>query len=116
MIRDPEQQQQAFLQRVKDILDAGESRLDSDKLRDLRLARSKALARLPARRRIWQPVGLAALAASLALVVSLHLMQPNLAVNAPAVEDMNLLSAGDDLDLYENLDFYQWLALEQQNG
>jgi hypothetical protein len=115
-MRDSKQQQQAFLQRVKDTLDAGESQLDSDTLRDLRRARSRALQGLPGRRRIWQPVALAALAASQARVVSLHLMQPNSAANAPAVEDMNLLSAGDDLDLYENLEFYQWLALEQHNG
>jgi hypothetical protein len=115
-MRDPKQQEQAFLQRVKNTLDAGETDLGSDTLRDLRLARSKALAELHGRRRFWQPVGLAALAAGLALVVSLQLIQPNLAVNAPAVEDMNLLSAGDELDLYENLEFYQWLSLEQQNG
>jgi len=115
-MRDSKQKQQAFLQRVKDSLDSSEAQLDNDTLRQLRQARNKALARLPARRRIWQPVGLTAIAASLALIVSLHIMQPDIAVNAPAVEDINLLSAGDDLDLYENLDFYQWLALEQQNG
>jgi len=29
------------------------------------------------------------------------------------LEDMSLLTASDDLELYEELEFYQWLAVEQ---
>jgi hypothetical protein len=113
---DPKQQQ-AFLQRVKSTLDAQEAQLDADSIRDLRLARHKALESLPTPRRIWQPVAMAAVAATVAIVaVSLHVMQGTPPRTPAAIEDMALLSAGDEFELYENLDFYQWLELEQHNG
>jgi len=115
-MRDSKQQEQVFLQRVKDTLDRRAEELDAETLSALRLARHKALEVSPRRHRIWQPVGLAAVAAGIAIAVSLHLMQPTLTLTEPTLEDMALINAGDDLDLYENLDFYQWLALEQHNG
>jgi len=114
---DPKHQEQVFLQRVKSSLDEREAQIDTDTLRDLRLARHKALESLHKPRRLWQPVALAAVAATVAVVVvSLQLRQPKLTVTPPGMEDMALLSTGDDLDLYENLDFYQWLELEKHNG
>jgi hypothetical protein len=114
---DPIQQEQVFLQRVKSTLEESEAQLDADTVRDLRLARHKALASLHQPRRLWQPVALAAVAATVAvMVVSLQLMHPKPPDTAPGMEDMALLSTGDDLDLYENLDFYQWLELEKHNG
>jgi len=114
---DPKQPEQVFLQRVKSTLEQNEAQLDVDTLRDLRLARHKALESLHKPRRLWQPVALAAVAATVAvMVVSLQLMQPKTPTTAPQIEDMALLSASDDLDLYENLDFYQWLELEKHNG
>ncbi len=114
---DPKQQEQVFLQRVKSSLDESEAQLDANTLRDLRLARHKALESLHKPRRLWQPVTLAAVAATVAvLAVSLQFMHPKITTTPPGMEDMVLLSAGDDLDLYENLDFYQWLELENHNG
>lgn len=116
-MNDPKQQEQAFLQKVKSSLDETEAQLDADTLRDLRLARHKALESLHRPRRIWQPLGLAAVAATVAImVVSLQVMQTKTPVTAPGMDDIALLSAGDELELYENLDFYQWLELEQHNG
>ncbi|MBI1422576.1 MAG: DUF3619 family protein [Gammaproteobacteria bacterium] len=114
---DPKQQEQAFLRRIKSTLDANEAQLDADTLRDLRLARHKALETLQRPRRLWQPVALAGVAATVVLVaISLHVMQSQGPVTPPAMEDMALLTTSDDLDLYENLDFYQWLELEKRNG
>ena len=116
-MNDPKQQEQVFLQKLTSTLDESETQLDADTLRDLRLARHKALESLHKPRRFWQPVGLAALAATVAIVVvSLQVMQTKTPVTTPGMEDMALLSTGDELDLYENLDFYQWLELEQHNG
>ena len=114
---DPKQQQQAFLDRVKSALDEHEAQLDANTMRELRLARHKALESLHQPRRLWQPVGLAALAATVAIVVvSLHVMQATPPSSTTAIEDMALLSASDEFELYENLDFYQWLELEKHNG
>ena len=114
---DPRQQEQLFLERVRAALDEQTTRLDADTLRDLRLARARAVATLQRPRRVWQPVALAAMAASLAaVVVTLHLLHTTPATTTAGLEDMAILSAGDDFELYENLEFYQWLDLEQHNS
>jgi len=58
--------------------------------------------------------------ASIALVAVLTIglwqqtgTEQNLLAN---LEDMSLLIASDDLELYEELEFYQWLADEQNAG
>lgn len=114
---DPKQQEQVFLDRVRETLDGQDAQLDADTLRELRLARARAIDALPRPQRIWQPVGLAVLATTLvAVVVSLQLMHTTTPNATAGLEDMALLSAGDDFELYENLEFYQWLDLEQHNG
>ena len=114
---DPKLTEQAFLQRVKSSLNEHEAQLDANTVRELGLARQRALDSLHKPRRIWQPVGLAAMVAIVAIVVvSLQLMQLAPPGTTQGIEDMAVLSAGDELDLYENLDFYQWLELEQHNG
>ena len=116
-MNDPERGQQDFLQRIKVTLDAQETQLDADTVRDLRLARHRALATLQRPRRIWQPVVLAGLAATIVIVVvSLQHQRVKPPGTGTAMENMALLSSGDDFDLYENLDFYQWLAQEKHDG
>lgn len=114
---DSDKQEQAFLQRIKTTLDENEAQLDTNTLRDLRLARHTALESLRKPRRLWQPVAMATVAATVAvLVVALQVLQPKPATMQSGVEDVALLSANDDLELYENLDFYQWLELEQHKS
>lgn len=114
---DPKQQEQAFLQRVKSALDEGEAQLDANTLRDLRLARHRAIEALHKPRRLWQPLGLVATAATMGVVViGLQVMQPKAPNPAQGLEDMTLLSAGEEFELYENLEFYQWLELEKRKG
>lgn len=114
---DPERGQQDFLQRIKATLDAQEAQLDADTVRDLRLARHRALATLQKPRRFWQPVALAGLAAMIVVVVvSLQHSYVKPPGTGTAMENMALLGSGDDFDLYEHLDFYQWLAQEKHNG
>ena len=114
---DPKQQEQAFLQRVKSALDEGEAQLDANTLRDLRLARHRAIESLQKPRRLWQPLGLAATAATVGVVViGLQVMQPTTISTAPALEDMAILGAAEEIVLYENLEFYQWLELEKRKG
>ncbi|HHH35897.1 MAG TPA: hypothetical protein ENK48_03595 [Gammaproteobacteria bacterium] len=64
--------------------------------------------------------GLAAVAASALLVMGLWWGQsvPPSAMPAatPLVEDLELLSTREDLEFFEDLDFYLWLEDEQQAG
>jgi hypothetical protein len=36
--------------------------------------------------------------------------------SAREVDDVELLTAGEELELYENLEFYQWLQDREQTG
>lgn len=114
---DLQDKDQAWLRQLSEQLDKAEAQLDAHTLRDLRSARHKALSRLQKSRRLWQPVSLAAVAASvMTLTIGLQLMQRTAVSTVPALEDMQLLSTSDDLELYENLEFYQWLEFEARNG
>ena len=101
-----------FSQRVAGRLRESEEQLDELTLARLRAARLRALeAARPARRGIVLG-GLAGAAAVLVLAVSVWWTQPRGV--APPLEDLQLLSAGDDLPLMQELDFYLWLEYGQQ--
>lgn len=104
--------------------------LDSATVSRLEQARRLALAaaegsRRPGRRkiRLWNgPVGdwlvpAGAFASIIATVVALSLMVATPGNGgAGAEDDLELLTAGEDLELYENLEFYQWLQDREQTG
>ena len=53
--------------------------------------------------------------ATIALCITLFWTQPQLKENTQKnnfIEDINLLSQNDDLELYQNLEFYLWLEDE----
>jgi len=118
----PDDREQAFLERIKEELDKSEASLDAETLRALRLARSKAVeaCKTTALQRpwqFWQPVGAVALAATVAaVVVSLNLSQQVTVEPLSTFEDISLLSASEELELYEELEFYQWLEFEERAG
>ncbi len=51
-------------------------------------------------------------AAAMVLAAGIWWTQPQ--PDIPPLEDLQLLSAGDDLPLMEDLDFYMWLEYGQQ--
>ncbi len=96
--------------------------LDSDVLTRLKESRQKALASITAtpvkkdKTEIffpaWLPAASTATAFASAAVIATSLwMQPELSqqsIESP-LNDIALLSASDDLEFYENIDFYIWL-------
>ncbi len=98
--------------KIRTALDASVDNLDPNVSRRLQQARHAALEtaakpRMP----FWQPAGAFALASILLLSV---LVWPDRETrqNMPepaALADMELITADDSLQLYEDLDFYQWL-------
>jgi hypothetical protein len=106
----------ALLQRVRRDMDRSCAALDGATQSRLNAMRHAALAqgqrkglRLPQ----WLPVGGLMTACILVLAV---MLQPAV-VRGPAslpetapVEDLDLLTASEDLDFYEEYEFYQWLA------
>lgn len=102
----------AFAQKAKDLFDDSVEKLDGASLSRLNRGRHVALEELgarPLRARwsTWVPVGGIAAAA----VVSVMVMQTPETVIAPqtAVTDFELLLDGEEFELIENLEFYNWL-------
>lgn len=113
----------AWLQRVRERLDASTQSLDARTLSRLNRARQAALASRQRRRTpIWG--GLAAAGASaLALALALGVQRPPPEPSAPpgAPRDAGTVAsdsgdddllATEDLEFFEDLDFYQWLDHE----
>ncbi|MFN9731829.1 MAG: DUF3619 domain-containing protein [Pseudomonadota bacterium] len=102
-------------------LDAGVGDLDAVTLGRLTRARQAELEAARGRRapRWLGPAFAAGACAALALVAVLPIMRGNTEIAPPvpaAGADLELLAAADELELYEDLEFYAWLETQQPSG
>lgn len=101
-------------------LDQSTDQLDEKILSRLKTARREAVAKASASHPLsgWlMPMGgLIATAATVALVVSLWVVNPQQVDVLPVLDDMSLLSGSEDLEFFEELEFYQWLEDEKHVG
>lgn len=107
----------AFEQRLRAALDAETDALDGLTVARLRAARMRALdraGRRRARRERWVP----AMAATAAIVIAFGftLQRTGTESAPPAAEAFELLAAGADLELVEELEFYEWLISREHAG
>jgi hypothetical protein len=110
----------AFLQRVKQELDRSCGALDGATQSRLNAMRHAALAEGQRKRRglsLFLPFG--GFVTACMLVVAVLLQGPALPgggvlPEAAPIEDIDLLTASEDLDFYEEYEFYQWLATSDQ--
>jgi hypothetical protein len=104
----------AIARRARQVLDRRAEELDETERARLRAARLRALDALAERRPLAIRRGLAAAgvgALGLMLVTSWWIRQPGPDLGAAdGLEDLDILAAADDLELYDDLDFYRWLA------
>lgn len=118
-----------FERNARVVLEEGVRRIDARTRSRLNQARHAALARTRTRRRAWwgsftlMPAAGAVAAALLVAVVLWHREPqgtPPLALDGqhPAVEDMELLTDNDSIDLIEGWDgsFYEWAAAQSDAG
>ncbi len=97
--------------RIVRTLDEEAAALDAATLSKLRRARSSAVASL-AGQRAHTPWGLAFAGSAAAALLAAGLWW-NLSIEngfAPPFEDLELVTSSEDLDLYEDLDFYEWMT------
>ncbi len=96
---------------AKRLLDQSVQDLDQKTVLAIQLARVNALGRASTRRPWLQWVGGLALASMAALAVSMWLWQAN-GVNHShlLLEDLELMQSPENLELSEDLEFYDWLA------
>jgi hypothetical protein len=105
-----------FLRQVRQDLDRSCAALDGHTLSRLNRIRHAALERKAVRRRSPLLLPFGGLVTASVLVFSVMLsdrtQEPveSAPVAAAELEDMELLSASEGLDFYEDLEFYQWLA------
>ena len=108
-----------FLDKMKHTLDTAAEEIDDATQTRLRAIRREALAvrEAPYRSAWWVNAGgLATVATLTILTVSLWTVTPDEAVFIPPLEDIALLSDQDELEFYEDLDFYLWLDDEKDAG
>ncbi|TVO70975.1 hypothetical protein [Sedimenticola selenatireducens] len=98
-------------QRASKVLDQGVDDLDELTCIQLSAARKRALAQ-PVRSWNWGiPAGLAT-AVSAILVIALWFGAPSDSLPNTPLDDLELLTTTESLDLLEEFEFYQWLDAE----
>lgn len=105
---------ETLAQRLGEVLRESEHELDALTLARLRAARLRALqSAQPRRRWLLATTGLLGTAAALLLALGAWWLQ--LPAQTPAaLEDLPLLSAAEELELLDDLDFYLWLEFDAQ--
>lgn len=104
---------------VKRTLDTSADELDATTLAKLRRIRHDALTfsgqstRPP--RRWWIPVGAIGTTVVAALVATWMTTAVAPQAHVDGIEDIDLLASADNTDLYEQMDFYEWLESQQGN-
>ncbi len=108
-----------FLERARQSLLASEEQIDTvtaSRLRDIRSraveaagAREKGFFRIPN----WARIGSVATAAAAVLVFMIWFDTPRQDLPMKSADDLEIVlnvDSADNMDLYEDLDFYEWLA------
>jgi len=103
-----------FLRRARAVLDAGAAAVPPATAARLAAARRRAVA--AAARRPLQPRLVPATAFATALAVLVVLSGGPQPAFAPAPEALELLGANAPLELYEELEFYEWLDGQVASG
>ena len=119
-----------IIEHIRQRLDEDVEALDDATLSRLRQARRLALAAASQPNRPWWgkiwpgsrpagdwlvPAGAFASVFATALALTLMVAEPDNGL-VRAVDDLELFTVGEDLELYENLEFYQWLEDREQAG
>jgi len=113
----PEKRDAELAARLAARLDASLGEIGEAQLSRLRRARLAALAQRGERGRwrvslpYWMSPGRLSLAAVTLCAVSLFTVLPARAPRGIAAEDLDVITAQEQIDLIQDLDFYRWLAV-----
>lgn len=118
-----------LVERIREHLDARVDDLDAETLSRLAEARRRALAAAGKPRRRWTiprpgdhraadwvvPAGAFASVVATVLALTIMVAEPGNGL-AKEVDDLEMLTAGEEIELYENLEFYLWLQDRESTG
>jgi hypothetical protein len=112
-----EREDRRFAERARERLERSAQELDADTGARLRAARLRALDAAPQRSRWLYGVPIGALATASAALLAVYLSRETPALGPGAtLEDFELLSDAEPLELYEQLEFLEWLDAHEQKG
>lgn len=105
-----------FLEKARQALLVSEGRLDTATLARLREARAKAVEAAGERSRWlfripnWMRAGAFATAAAAVIVFAVWVDPPKQELPVKSLDEFEIVLYADNLDIYEDVDFYEWLA------
>lgn len=104
-----------FVGRLRRLLDEGNDRMAPGTISRLNRARHRALeaaGRSKPHRPRWVAVKMTGVlaACSIVLIIGLALQRPAAPPVTAALEDVEILSAAEEFEFYEELDFFTWLT------
>ena len=95
--------------RVKQHLDDSVRDLDANTLSKIRQIRSQAIENANVKKTDWSGVMSGALATACVMVFTVAILLKTPAIEPVSVDDLELISSSDNLELFEDLEFYEWL-------
>jgi type VI protein secretion system component VasF len=107
-----------FLEKARRSLLATEDRLDADTLSRLRDARVRAVEASGARKRgffripNWARAGAFATVVAAVMVFMIWVDNPKQDLSVKSLDEFEMVLYADNMDIYEDMDFYEWLAGE----
>ncbi len=115
------QKEKSFLKNVKTILDDDIDHMDAGTLSRLKRIRRTAIEKEESNAiGVWHrfriPVAGLAMVSIMILVMTLCLRGPSGTIATNVLEDVDLITSGENLHFYADLEFYAWLAEEQDNA
>lgn len=115
-----EEHDKVFVDGVRSLLDANEAQTDPRVRMRLKSARLRALdaaaERLPWYLRFPRLVTAGSLATAAVIAVSLWVLAERGQLPAGQVEDIEILTTKEQMELYKDLDFYRWLESSEHAG
>ena len=98
-------------QQSRQALNASVEEIDAATLSRIRQVRARALEKAGAKSFNWFGIATGAMATASVMVFAVMILLNNEpAVQPLPAEDIELITSLDELELYEDLEFYQWLA------
>ncbi len=99
---------------IRQSLDESVDALDANTLSKIRQVRAQAVAKADFRHKNWllnkQGIFVGGLATACVMVFAVMILLKSPApMQAVPVDDIELISSSDDLELFEDLEFYEWL-------
>jgi len=109
-------EEKAFIAKAKSVLEESAQDLNGEVERRLRQTRYRALEVRPRPFRWLVPASGFAAVSVVALAISLWWAQPSRHAPVQNVEDLEILASGENLELFDDLEFYHWLAEQHPGG